>query len=107
MTPLMTLTTCDYDSTMGVGVLDDSPILKPQDLAGKRVASVPTSAAYVETTDPVMRYLTEPGAKRPDPEAIFTNRFADKIKLGTSEWNDVRGRLSEFDKISKLTEAFP
>jgi ABC-type nitrate/sulfonate/bicarbonate transport system substrate-binding protein len=96
MTPLMALTTCDYDSTMGVGVLDDSPILKPQDLVGKRVASVPTSANYVETTDPVMRYLT--AGSQADPEAIFTNRFAGKIKLGTSEWNDVRARLSEFDK---------
>ena len=255
--PLMALATCDYDSTMGVGVLDDSPILKPQDLAGKKVASVPTSgefpffpayaekvgldansiefvhvdnkvlervlmekqvdaitsfalgsasamlskgvpsrwmlysaagirnhgqtiatqrktletdpalceaiadglleallytlsnpqdslelfqkevpemalnpsskefariglgmwqhgidrpeahehglgwsdpAANVETTDLVMRYLMEPGAKRPDPEAIFTNRFAGKIRLGTSEWNDVRARVSEFDK---------
>jgi NitT/TauT family transport system substrate-binding protein len=44
--PLMALATCDYDSTMGVGVLDDSPILKPQDLAGKKVASVPTSGEF-------------------------------------------------------------
>jgi len=29
--PLIALATCDYDSTMGVGVLEDSPILKPQD----------------------------------------------------------------------------
>jgi NitT/TauT family transport system substrate-binding protein len=27
--PLIALCTCDYDSTMGVGVLDDSPIVKP------------------------------------------------------------------------------
>lgn len=40
-------------------------------------------------------YLTKPG---PDPEAIFINRFAGKIKLGTPEWNDVRARASEFDK---------
>jgi NitT/TauT family transport system substrate-binding protein len=255
--PLVALATCDYDSTMGVGVLDDSPIVKPQDLAGKKVASVPTSgefpffpayaekvglaansiefvhvdnkvlervlmekqvdaitsfalgsasmmlskgvpsrwmlysaagirnhgqtiatqrrtletdptlceaiidgllealaytltnpqdslelfrkevpemalnpdskefariglgmwqhgidrpeahdhglgwsdpAAYAETTDLVMRYLMEPGAKRPDPEAIFTNRFAGKIKFGAPEWTDVRARVSEFDK---------
>jgi hypothetical protein len=43
---LIALATCDYDSTMGVGVLDDSPILKPQDLAGKKVASVPTSGEF-------------------------------------------------------------
>jgi NitT/TauT family transport system substrate-binding protein len=255
--PLIALATCDYDSTMGVGVLDDSPILKPQDLAGKKIASVPTSgefpffpayadkvgldansiefvhvdnkvlervlmekqvdaitsfalgsasamlskgvpsrwmlysaagirnhgqtiatrrntlesdpalcegitdglleallytltnpqdslelfqkevpemalnpsskefariglgmwqhgidrpeahehglgwsdpAAYAETTDLVMRYLMEPGARRPDPDAIFTNRFAGKIKLGAPQWTDVRARASEFDK---------
>ena len=45
-----------------------------------------------------MRYLMEPGAKRPDPEAIFTNRFAGKIKFGAPEWTDVRARVSEFDK---------
>jgi NitT/TauT family transport system substrate-binding protein len=44
--PLIALATCDYDSTMGVGVLDDSPILKPQDLASKKVASVPTSGEF-------------------------------------------------------------
>ncbi len=44
--PLIALATCDYDSTMGVGVLDDSPIQKPQDLAGKKVASVPTSGEF-------------------------------------------------------------
>jgi len=44
--PLVALATCDYDSTMGVGVLDDSPILKPQDLAGRKVASVPTSGEF-------------------------------------------------------------
>jgi NitT/TauT family transport system substrate-binding protein len=44
--PLIALATCDYDSTMGVGVLDDSPILKPQDLAGKKVALVPTSGEF-------------------------------------------------------------
>ena len=55
-------------------------------------------AAYTETTDLVMRYLTEPGAKQPDPEAIITNRFTGKIKLGASDWTSVRARVSEFDK---------
>jgi len=255
--PLIALATCDYDSTMGVGVLDDSPILKPQDLTGKKVAAAPTSgefpffpayaekvglaansiefvhvdnkvlervlmekqvdaitsfalgsasamlskgvpsrwmlysaagirnhgqtiathrktpetdpalceaitdgllealaytltnpqdslelfqrevpemalnpsskefariglgmwqhgidrpeahehglgwsdpAAYAETTDLVMHYLMAPGAERPDPEAVFTTRFAGKIKLGMPEWTDVRTRVSEFDK---------
>ncbi len=33
-------------------------------------------AAYAETTDLVMRYLMEPGAKRPDAEAIFGTRIS-------------------------------
>ena len=36
----------------------------------------------------VMHYLMEPGAKRPDPEAIFTNRFAGRIKLTEAEWSN-------------------
>ncbi|MBV9551819.1 MAG: ABC transporter substrate-binding protein [Alphaproteobacteria bacterium] len=44
--PLVALATTDYDATMGIGVLADSPIQKPQDLAGKKIASVPTSAEF-------------------------------------------------------------
>ncbi|HEX3952735.1 MAG TPA: ABC transporter substrate-binding protein [Stellaceae bacterium] len=44
--PLIALATTDYDAMMGVGVLADSPVTKPQDLAGKKIASVPTSAEY-------------------------------------------------------------
>lgn len=44
--PLIALCTCDYDSSMGVGVLQDSPIKKPQDLAGKKIGAVPTSGEY-------------------------------------------------------------
>jgi ABC-type nitrate/sulfonate/bicarbonate transport system substrate-binding protein len=43
---LIALATTDYDATMGLGVLADSPIQKPQDLAGKKIASVPTSAEF-------------------------------------------------------------
>ena len=43
---LVALATTDYDATMGVGVLADSPITKPQELAGKKIASVPTSAEF-------------------------------------------------------------
>ena len=255
--PLIALCTCDYDSTMGVGVLGASPILKPQDLAGKKVASVPTSgefpffpayaekvglaansiefvhvnnkvlervlmekqvdaitsfalgsgsallsrgvpnrwflyssagirndgqtittqkrtlegdsglceavtdgileafaftltnpqesleifqkevpemalnpsakefariglgmwhhgvdrpearehglgwsdpAGYAETTDLVMQYLNSPGMQRPPPDALFTNRFAGKIKLTEADWAGVRQRVAEFDK---------
>jgi ABC-type nitrate/sulfonate/bicarbonate transport system substrate-binding protein len=44
--PLIALATTDYDATMGVGVLADSPITKPQELAGRKIASVPTSAEF-------------------------------------------------------------
>jgi NitT/TauT family transport system substrate-binding protein len=44
--PLVALATTDYDATMGVGVLADSPIRAAKDLAGKKIASVPTSAEY-------------------------------------------------------------
>jgi len=255
--PLIALATCDYDATMGVGVLDSSPIVKPQDLAGKKIASVPTSgefpffpayaakvglapnsiefvhvdnkvleqvlmekevdaitsfalgsasamlskgvqsrwmlysaagirndgqtittqkktlesdpalceavtggllealalsltdseeslglfrkevpemalnpsakefariglgmwqhgvdrpearehglgwsnaASYAETTDLVMQYLNSPGMQRPQPDALFTNRFAGNIKLTEADWAGVRQRVAEFDK---------
>jgi NitT/TauT family transport system substrate-binding protein len=44
--PLVALATTDYDAMMGVGVLADSPIKMPQDLAGKKIASVPTSGEF-------------------------------------------------------------
>ncbi len=42
--PLRSIATTDYDATMGVGVLGDSSIKTPVDLAGKKIATVPTSA---------------------------------------------------------------
>ncbi len=255
--PLIALATCDYDATMGAGVLDSSPIVKPQDLAGKKIASVPTSgefpffpayavevglaansiefvhvdnkvleqvlmekqvdaitsfalgsasamlskgvqsrwmlysaagirndgqtittqkktlesdpvlceavtsgllealafsltdleeslelfrkevpemalnpsakefariglgmwqhgidrpearehglgwsnaASYAETTDLVMQYLNSPGMQRPQTDALFTNRFAGKLKLTEADWAGVRQRVAEFDK---------
>jgi NitT/TauT family transport system substrate-binding protein len=44
--PIISLATTDYDAMMGVGVPEDSPIQKPQDLAGKKIASVPTSGEF-------------------------------------------------------------
>ena len=71
-------------------------------------------AAYAETTDLVMRYLIEPGAKRPDPGAIFTNRFAGKIKLGHAPSGRIRscrptvGSRPIFTaKYPQLTDAYP
>jgi NitT/TauT family transport system substrate-binding protein len=42
--PLHSIATIDYDATMGIGVLADSGIKTPADLAGKKIGTVPTSA---------------------------------------------------------------
>jgi NitT/TauT family transport system substrate-binding protein len=44
--PLISMGVCDYDATMGIGVLADSPIKTPKDLVGKKVGAVPTSGEY-------------------------------------------------------------
>ncbi len=56
------------------------------------------AASYTETTDLVMQYLNSPGMQRPQPDALFTNRFAGKIKLTEADWAGVRQRVAEFDK---------
>jgi ABC-type nitrate/sulfonate/bicarbonate transport system substrate-binding protein len=44
--PLVTLACVNYDTTMGVVVLPDSPIKAPADLKGKKVGSTLTSGEY-------------------------------------------------------------
>lgn len=44
--PLMSLATCAYDTSMGLVVLEESPIKTPADLAGKTVGSTLTSGEY-------------------------------------------------------------
>jgi NitT/TauT family transport system substrate-binding protein len=43
---LMALACCAYDATMGVGVLNDSPIKTPKDLEGKQIGSTVTSGEF-------------------------------------------------------------
>lgn len=43
---LMALATCAYDATMGIGVLNDSPIKTPKDLEGKQLGSTVTSGEF-------------------------------------------------------------
>ncbi len=43
---LMALAACAYDATMGIGVLNDSPIKTPKDLEGKQVGSTVTSGEF-------------------------------------------------------------
>ena len=56
------------------------------------------AASYAETTDLVIQYLNSPGMQLPQPDALFTNRFAGKIKLSEPDWAGVRQRVAEFDK---------
>jgi NitT/TauT family transport system substrate-binding protein len=55
--------------------------------------------AFTEMTDLVMEYLAQPGMKRPELDALFTNRFTGKVKLDEAQWAQVRQRVSEYDKI--------
>jgi NitT/TauT family transport system substrate-binding protein len=43
---LMALAACAYDATMGIGVLNDSPIKTPKDLEGKQLAGTATSGEF-------------------------------------------------------------
>jgi hypothetical protein len=53
---------------------------------------------FAEMTDLVMDSLATPEMKRPAVEALFTNRFAGKVKLTDAEWAAVRTRVAEFGK---------
>jgi NitT/TauT family transport system substrate-binding protein len=44
--PLVSLACCGYDGTMGICVLDDSPIKAPKDLVGRKLASTVGSGEY-------------------------------------------------------------
>jgi ABC-type nitrate/sulfonate/bicarbonate transport system substrate-binding protein len=44
--PVVAIGCCQYDGTMGIGVLDDGPIKKPSDLVGHKLASTVTSGDY-------------------------------------------------------------
>jgi NitT/TauT family transport system substrate-binding protein len=44
--PLMALACCQYDGTMGIGVLNDGQIKTPKDLEGRQMASTVTSGDY-------------------------------------------------------------
>ncbi|HTQ33422.1 MAG TPA: ABC transporter substrate-binding protein [Stellaceae bacterium] len=44
--PIVALGACAYDATMGIGVLDDSPIKSPKDLEGKQMGSTATSGEF-------------------------------------------------------------
>jgi len=43
-------------------------------------------------------YLAAPAMKKPEPDALFTNRFVGKVKLTSQEWAQVHERVAEFAK---------
>jgi ABC-type nitrate/sulfonate/bicarbonate transport system substrate-binding protein len=50
-------------------------------------------------TDLVMEFGAPADAKRPDQDALITNRFAGKIKLTAAEWTAQRTRLEPVGKL--------
>jgi NitT/TauT family transport system substrate-binding protein len=44
--PVVALGACQYDGTMGIGVLNDGPIKKPSDLVGHKLATTVTSGEH-------------------------------------------------------------
>jgi len=54
-----------------------------------------------EMTDLVMEYCAPATAKRPDPEALFTNRYVGTLKLAPQEWEQARTAFAEFPALLK------
>lgn len=50
-------------------------------------------------TDLVMEFGAPADARRPDQDALITNRFAGKIKLSAAEWQAQRTRLEPIGKL--------
>ncbi|HZF77236.1 MAG TPA: ABC transporter substrate-binding protein [Acetobacteraceae bacterium] len=48
--------------------------------------------------DTVMQYSVE-GGTRPAVEALYSNRFAGRIRLTSAEWDAVRGRVAPFSQL--------
>jgi hypothetical protein len=53
---------------------------------------------YPAMVDLVMEFVAPKDVKRPDPEKLFTNRFAGNIKLAKPEWDQVKRYTSDFAK---------
>jgi NitT/TauT family transport system substrate-binding protein len=53
---------------------------------------------YPAMIDLVMEFVTPQDAKRPDPEKLFTNRFAGNTKLSKPEWDQVKRYTFDFVK---------
>jgi NitT/TauT family transport system substrate-binding protein len=53
---------------------------------------------FAEMNDLVATYLTK-GGQKPSVEELFTNRFAERIKLTDAQWSEARKRNEEFAKF--------
>jgi NitT/TauT family transport system substrate-binding protein len=55
-------------------------------------------------TDFVMRYQAAPGAARPDPATIFTNRFIGDVRLSEADWSNAEKETAWVaQKLNKRT----
>jgi len=54
---------------------------------------------WTAMTDLVMEFGAPADAKRPDQEALITNRFAGRIKLSEADWAAQKARLEPFGKL--------
>lgn len=50
-------------------------------------------------TDLVMEFSAPPDARRPEPEALISNRFAGRVKLSGTEWEALRGSLAPYGRM--------
>lgn len=56
-------------------------------------------ARWKEMTDLVMEFGAPADARRPDQDALITNRFAGRIRLSAQEWAAQRARLEPIGKL--------
>ena len=57
-------------------------------------------ADYAKMIDLVMTNIaTDPKDKRPEQDAILTNRFTGKVKLSDAEWAKAEGAVTEFKAV--------
>lgn len=50
-------------------------------------------------TDLVMEFSAPPDARRPEPDALVSNRFAGRVKLSGAEWEALRGSLAPYGRM--------
>ncbi len=80
----------------GLGIYNLTAIGEPS----KKVAIGQTDEAdYAYMTDMVMKYLGDPGDKRPALSDLFTNQFVGDLKLTADEWAKVEADIKEYHDL--------